>query len=430
MADYIRAPGDTTFLPEAEQNYSGWQGAPIDPSSLPPGFLQSEYGPAWQSVYEQYKGTGDQSLLRWLNVAPLSFQRGDSFAQFQAPTSEANLIGGGQYGLSPATVGQLALGGFGGAAMGSGVGGTTGGAGVGASGGVLDASAGAGTAGAAAGGASAAPTLGQVGGLLSGGAAAVNALNGGGGTPAQGGGNTGGVLGALLGGALGGLGGGNHPAGTTTTTTNQTLAPGGLQQLQNTISGQYLDPATNPYLNQTYDAAARQITPRVNSLFEASGRYGSGAHQGVLGQSLADLGTSIYGGNYNAERARQLAAAGTSIGNTVQNPYFTNPLGGVLSGALAGGVLGGGTNFLSGANGGILNGLGGLFNNSGGNTGGTSDQTNNWNPSMPLPDYYGASPANVAYNPASYADPNYYGFKLGGASPTPTSIDQYTRTPM
>lgn len=435
------------YLNYAQGKTPGGEFQTPNASSLPPGFMQSEYGPAWQSVLAQFndpnynRNEDPNNLAAWLKNAPLQFYAGRSLADFTGPTSEANLIGGGRFGLSPATVGQLALGGFGGAAMGAGVGGTAGGgvAGSGggpATGGLLDAgSASAGTgagvgagAGAVAGGA--APTLGQAGGLLSGGAAVVNTLNGGGGTPAQGGGNTGGALGALLGGGLGALQGGNRPAGTTTTTTNQTLAPGGLQQLQNTISGQYLDPASNPYLNQTYDAAARQITPRVNSLFEASGRYGSGAHQGVLGQSLADLGTSIYGGNYNAERARQLAAAGTSIGNTVQNPYFTNPLGGALSGALAGGVLGGGTNFLSGANGGILNGLGGLFNNSGGNTGGTSDQTNNWNPSMPLPDYYGASPANVAYNPASYADPNYYGFKTGGTSPTPTSIDQYIRTPM
>src|SRR4029077_3092352 len=100
----------------------------------------------------------------------------------------------------------------------------------------------------------------------------------------------GGLLGLLLGGYLGGTqGGGMTPAGNTTTTTNQTLAPGALQNIQDTISGRYLDPNTNPYLASTYDAAARQIAPRVNSLFEAGGRYGSGAHQGVLGQNLADL---------------------------------------------------------------------------------------------------------------------------------------------
>lgn len=126
LADYNHSLGDTTGLPAAEQEYSGWQSAPLDPSSLPPGFLQSEYGPAWQSVYDQYKGTGDQSLLRWLNIAPLAFQRGESLAGFTGPTSSGQ-IGG----LDPATIGQLALGGFGGAAFGSGVGATEGGVGAG-----------------------------------------------------------------------------------------------------------------------------------------------------------------------------------------------------------------------------------------------------------------------------------------------------------
>lgn len=422
-----------------------WQYQLGDKRSLPPGFEQSSYWPKYQSVLDQYTGwlrdhgpgsntSGEEptsaggDLAAWLKNSLIQYAAGRSPEEWAQPTTSANLIGGGRAGIDSATVGQLALGGFGGAAMGSGVGGASG-----TFGGGVDAGAGAGGAGgvggvgAATGGAATTPTLGQVGGVLSGGSALVNALNGGG-QPAQGvgntgGANTGGILGALLGGALGGIQGGNRPAGTTTTTTNQTLAPGGLQQLQNTISGQYLDPATNPYLNQTYDAAARQITPRVNSLFEASGRYGSGAHQGVLGQSLADLGTSIYGGNYNAERARQLGAAGTSIGSTVQNPYFTNPLAGILSGGLAGGVLGGGTNFLSGANGGILNGIGNLFGNSGGTTPGPEQLSGPGSGYTPPASGY---PQELGYggDAMSPSYSNSYNFSPQPATyPSPTSID-------
>src|SRR5260221_2618408 len=206
--------------------------------------------------------------------------------------------------------------------------------------------------------------------------------------------NTGGLLGILLGGALGGTQGGMTPAGSTTTTTNQTLAPGALQNIQDTIAGRYLDPASNPYLAGTYDAAARQVTPRVNSLFEAGGRYGSGANQGVLGQNLADLASNIYGTNYQNERTRQLAAATGPIGNTVTSPYFTNPLAGILSGALGGGALGnlfGG----SGGLGGILNGLPSWLGGSGGSTpglGGGVDQYGN-----PLP----GTPSNFQGGPGS-----------------------------
>ncbi len=317
-----------------------------------------------------------------------------------AMTLGASLGGGGDFGAGGGVGGgaeQLSGPGF--------EGGTAGGVGGG-----VGAGAGAGTAGA--GGAT--PTLGQVGSAVSGGSALVNALGGGqSGGGAAGGSNTGGIIGSLLGGALGGLQGGNRPAGTTTTTTNQTLAPGGLQNLQDTIAGRYLDPASNPYLSQTYDAAARQITPRINSLFEASGRYGSGAQQGVLGQNLSDLATNIYGGNYNAERARQFGAAGTSIGNTVQNPYFTNPLAGILSGATAGGILGGN---LFGSGGGVLSGIGNLFgggSSGSSGSGGYPDQLSGPGSGY-TPPSYGSSPVNYGGS-----DPGYY-----GASPTPASIDQ------
>jgi hypothetical protein len=164
--------------------------------------------------------------------------------------------------------------------------------------------------------------------------------------------NLGGLLGILLGGGLGGTMGGSSPAGETTTTSAQTLPPGALQNIQDTISGRYLDPASNPYLSNTYDYAARQVTPRINSIFEAGGRYGSGMHQGILGQNLSDLANNIYGTNYQNERTRQFAAATSPIGNTVTSPYFTNPLAGILSGALGGGVLG---NMVGGS--GLLNGL-------------------------------------------------------------------------
>lgn len=255
--------------------------------------------------------------------------------------------------------------------------------------------------------------------------------------------NTGGLLGLLLGGALGGTQGGMTPAGTTTTTTNQTLVPGALQNLQDTIAGRYLDPASNPWLSSTYDAAARQVTPRVNSLFEAGGRYGSGANQGVLGQNLSDLASNIYGTNYQNERTRQLAAAAGPIGNTVTSPYFTNPLAGILSGGLAGGALGnlfGG----SGGFGGILNGLPSWLGGTGGSTpgaGGGAGTDPNVDPNTGFPGNYPGTDPNVDPNtgfPASElrvgpsaanygATPGLYGSGFG-ARPKPVSSSPYVRS--
>lgn len=103
-----------------------------------------------------------------------------------------------------------------------------------------------------------------------------------------------------------------------------------------TISGKYLDPNTNPFLAATYGQAADQVTrsyqtatdPSTQAAFSGAGRYGSGArnqqvsqNQQDLGKSLGNLGTSIYGGNYQQERDRQLAAT-NNAGNYAQANYI------------------------------------------------------------------------------------------------------------
>ena len=95
----------------------------------------------------------------------------------------------------------------------------------------------------------------------------------------------------------------------------------------NTLGGQYLDPASNPWLSKTYNAAASDMTrnfsntvvPGINSSFSLNGRYGSGAHQNAfgdasrtLGSNLSNLGTQIYGQNYAQERGNQMNVLGMS----------------------------------------------------------------------------------------------------------------------
>ncbi len=202
-------------------------------------------------------------------------------------------------------------------------------------------------------------------------------------------GGNGGLLGAALGGLLGGQNANSKPAGTTTTVQDipDWLKPyvignlsgaAGTQSnlLQNngvmdaataeylkTVKGDYLDPTKNPYLDATYKHSADLVGAGVDSRFESSGRYGSGAHQGVLQEGMNNLATSIFGGNYQAERARQAAATGGaptfqtgSSGaayapysgfadlfpagvRSTSTPYFSNTAGGILSGALAGSQL-------------------------------------------------------------------------------------------
>jgi hypothetical protein len=202
-------------------------------------------------------------------------------------------------------------------------------------------------------------------------------------------------LGAGIGGLLGATGGGSRPAGSTTTTTTQDIpdwlkpyVTGNLAGAQTTrdqltgsnnglmnlavpgyaatLRGDYLDPNSNPWLKSTFTNAADLTNARINSAFEGGNRYGSGAQAGAIGTADSMLASNIFGGNYQAERARQNAAIGgvpqfnqgastaalspySGFNSLIPglrtgaetSPYFTNPMGSALSGALAGGILGG-----------------------------------------------------------------------------------------
>ncbi len=85
------------------------------------------------------------------------------------------------------------------------------------------------------------------------------------------------------------------------------------------LSGEFLDPASNPYLEDTFNTAADAVTERYNrtvipgieSRFAGAGQSRSGQLGGArrianegLGDSLSDLATNIYGGNFQRERDR------------------------------------------------------------------------------------------------------------------------------
>ena len=81
------------------------------------------------------------------------------------------------------------------------------------------------------------------------------------------------------------------------------------QEIQNILSGQYLDPATNPYLQQTFQRAAGDVQSQLGSMFAKGGRYGSAAMAETAGRRMGDIASQIYGGAYEQERQRQLQAA-------------------------------------------------------------------------------------------------------------------------
>lgn len=105
---------------------------------------------------------------------------------------------------------------------------------------------------------------------------------------------------------------------------------------QNVLKGNYLNPATNPYLQQTYDAAAGRLNedfsentlPSIASMFGTSGGVGNsslalaaGDAGGDLTRSKADLAANIYGNNFQQERGRQQDIAGMA-GKLREGQYY------------------------------------------------------------------------------------------------------------
>ncbi len=116
----------------------------------------------------------------------------------------------------------------------------------------------------------------------------------------------------------------------------QQLTGAGATQLEQTLSGQYLNPSTNPYLAETYQQAARGLTdeyrlgtaPSTQVDAMRAGAYGGSAYAQEadaqrfgLGQNLANLATQIYGGNYQQERGNQLQALGM-VPSQVQGQFI------------------------------------------------------------------------------------------------------------
>lgn len=145
----------------------------------------------------------------------------------------------------------------------------------------------------------------------------------------------------------------------------QGIMPSAMKEFKNTISGMYLDPSTNKYLEDYFRLGSERIKGALSPSFGHMQAFGQ--HSGyneALSRGLGDFATGLYGGNYSKERDRQnqmTASAPSFLGqsstaqfapyqqylNTVGNlgkkkeqPYFDNPMGNILGGGMLGWGLG------------------------------------------------------------------------------------------
>ena len=79
-------------------------------------------------------------------------------------------------------------------------------------------------------------------------------------------------------------------------------------QINDILSGKFLSPTSNPFLQSVADQVADNVTSQVQSQFTRAGRLGSGANQEILAKQLADSQNRLFADNFAAERQRQFDA--------------------------------------------------------------------------------------------------------------------------
>lgn len=95
-------------------------------------------------------------------------------------------------------------------------------------------------------------------------------------------------------------------------------------QLQDTISGKYLDPGANPYFKSAVgDALGQAASTFAGQYGGAAGNNLSGTgYQEGLQRTLGQLATNAYSGEYDRERQNQLSA--TQLAPSFQNMDYQN----------------------------------------------------------------------------------------------------------
>ena len=86
----------------------------------------------------------------------------------------------------------------------------------------------------------------------------------------------------------------------------------GITGLMETASGANI--GNNPHLQGVLDRGTTQISRAVNDSMGSAGRYGSGAHQATLGDSVGDFTRDVLMQDYTDGMNRQVAAQGQLVG--------------------------------------------------------------------------------------------------------------------
>ena len=85
-------------------------------------------------------------------------------------------------------------------------------------------------------------------------------------------------------------------------------------EIGKTLSGEYLRPDVNPYLQGVVESTKAAVLPGIDSRFIQAGRSGSGLHGRAVGEGLGSALGNLYNTMYQSERDRMTNAVAAAPG--------------------------------------------------------------------------------------------------------------------
>lgn len=98
----------------------------------------------------------------------------------------------------------------------------------------------------------------------------------------------------------------------------------GIAEWQKVMGGDYLDPDSNPWMQEVVDRSVSSSMSGPQSGFAQGGRFGSGAMANAQADAGQATAARMWGGNYQAERQNMMAALGQT--GQMQQLQYADPM--------------------------------------------------------------------------------------------------------
>jgi hypothetical protein len=113
------------------------------------------------------------------------------------------------------------------------------------------------------------------------------------------------------------------------TSRDSQIASSGIGEWQKVMSGQYLDPSSNPWLEDVVNRSVSASQGSQVSQYAGAGRFGGGAMANAVQDAGQSTASRIYGQNYMNERNNMMSALGMT-GNFQELQYADDRITGQI----------------------------------------------------------------------------------------------------